>query len=415
MGLFTYATFIIARVEKKEGDRYGHRIKTMEVQEIQAEEKPPSQLPKGISPINLIAQVKNTVPFVFDPDWRLPSHSSHLHYLRSVARSLDDDPHREENFSHVEYFRLCLSAHHATCPSFVPTDVDNHIRLKLWLNTLSLDQRLAMADVVDESYLWDSSPVCTRIVTSPSGEKVSGLQGEWFSTAAAAYGALKRKAPERAEDIRVQILQEIKRETEIYRSLREARQGIEMLKAAGTLAHNLGDLDRVIEMWELPDEDPLRATAFKLGHEESVISDPDLIQAGNLNKALMAIESHRHFPLRQPRPLRRSADLLLPCSPFLDDWGAIIARHPGLAPEEVGEIADALVSGWEKLGGAVGYARALRGIEENFSGGTSRLYQNVPARTARVLKAGELRKLMVIPQTRFEAMWNNAALKFVSH
>ena len=59
----------------------------------------------------------------------------------------------------------------------------------------------------------------------------------------------------------------------------------------------------------------------------------------------------------------------------------------------------------------VGYARALAGMEQAFSGGLNRLTQYVPSRVARTLKAGPLRNLCAISRTRFESQWNQHGLK----
>ena len=360
--------------------------------------------PRGIAPDLLIRQVQNTVPFLFEPGFEPPQSAPHLTLLQTVAR----ESRSFEDFDLPSYFELCLSAHHGTVASFVPTDVDNHIRFKLWSPGTAEGTIARMVDHVEKSRHWDFRPVSCRFVTSPeSGERMSGHNGEWFSTAVAAYGATRRRATERALSIQGLILHEIEREAKIYLDFRKHRHGIGCLKAATILAHNLGDLDRVIELWNL------EADSFYQPHKVlSGVTDA-LWEAREMNKALMAIENHRHFALRVPRCLRRSADFLLPIAPFLDDWGASIATHPDLRPEEIGEIAEALVDGWEKLAEPVGYARALSGIEENFRGGLSQLAQNMPARNARKLKTGGLRTLVAVPKSRFEGYWNQAALKWL--
>src|SRR5205823_10984683 len=124
------------------------------------------------------------------------------------------------------------------------------------------------------------------------------------------------------------------REERIYADFRMRKDGINLLKTATVIAHNLGDLNRVAEMWGLPQDGSLFPT-----------TRPLIVEAGELNKAFMAVENHRHFALRVPRPLRRNADFLLPIGPFFDEWGAKIARHPELLPDEIGEIAEALTDG----------------------------------------------------------------------
>jgi hypothetical protein len=262
--------------------------------------------------------------------------------------------------------------------------------------------------------------------------------GEWFSVAAGAYGATRRRAPERAAEIAGMILREVRRHAEIYSDFSSARDGVGMLKTATLIAHNLGDLDRVLEMWNLPAEDPLVEAVFKMGHGSASgsgsasRSDPGrvLAQAGALNKSFMAHENHRHFALRAVKALRRSADLLLPIGPFFDAWGRTVARHPALSPAEVASVVSELVLGWERLGKAaaekalkaqqggpeappapVGYARALAGILDAFPGGMAALSKLIPARVERDLKSGPLRVLISVPQARFEENLNRAVHK----
>jgi len=276
-----------------------------------------------------------------------------------------------------------------------------------------------MADVVLESASWDPTPVSARIAKSKhEGEIISGHNGEWFSTAAGAYGALRKKSPEKAAEIGGAIQRELQREADIFLELKDARDGIELLKASTLIAHNLGDLDRVIEMWNLPVDDALRVQAFKLGHEKNGQFKNALFMAGQLNKLFMADENHRHFALRIPKALRRSQDFLLPVGPFFDDWGAVIAKHPLLNAKDIGEIVEALVSGWDKMQipneltkrTPVGYARALSGLIENYRGGFSAVSNLVPARVERILKAGPLRQQMSVAKRRFDEQWAAMAI-----
>lgn len=357
------------------------------------------RFPRGIAPHALLAQVRNTAPFIFSPDFPAPPY---VRELRLVAG---------DGIPHDRYFRLCLAAHFATVGTFVPTDVDNQIRFKLWHPGLDRATLERMADTVVESLSWDFRPVTTRWVRSPrTGEVLGGHHGEWFSVAVAAYGAFRRRDPERAAALAAGILGEMAREERIYGDLRAARDGIGLLKAATLIAHNLGDLDRVIEAWHLPEEDPLRAAAFKAGHERRPAFSGGLVEAGRLNKDMMAAENHRHFALRGPRPLRRSADLLLPVGPFFDDWGTRVARHPALEAPEVAAVVHALVAGWERLPGTVGYPRAIAGIQDAFPGGAAALAGHLPAKTGRALRSGLLRSLSAVPRRRFEEQWAQAAL-----
>lgn len=355
-------------------------------------------LHRGIHPKLLREQVENTAPFLSIGRTSAPN------WLKPLFANFEDS----DSFDYGSYFELSLCAHFATVATFVPTDVDSQIRFKLWNPSLPTEVLIQMAKLTLATCEWDFRSVSARWITSPKKQVLSGHYGEWFSVAAGAYGALRKRAPDQAAELAAAILREVQREAEIFSEFKTARDGIGMLKAATLIAHNLGDLDRVIDLWNLPEDDALREAVYKSGHPS--VSAKTLLEAGNLNKAFMAVENHRHFALRKPWCLRRNAEFLLPIGPFFDGWGARLARHPELRPEEIGEVAEALVEGWERLKGPVGYARALAGILENFPGGPNELSRHVPARIARTLKSGELRSLCSVSRVRFEEQWKHRAL-----
>ncbi|MEK6579767.1 MAG: hypothetical protein AABZ55_11115 [Bdellovibrionota bacterium] len=379
----------------------------------------PPEAPRGVLPSILLDQIKNTVPFIFDPVF---SHDE-IPFIAQI-KALAADPQRQ--FNHFEYYKLCLSAHHATVASYVPTDVDNQIRFKLWYPVLPTAVLVQMTEIVLQSRAWNNRPVSARWVVGPTtGIFLSGHHGEWLSTAAGAYSSLRKRAPDTAARVAGEIVSEVQNHALVFEDFKKSRDGLGLIRAAGIIAHNLGDLDRVLEMWNVSDDDPLRAAVFKCGHRlEGQGPTPyrsALTQAGQLNKTHVSHENHRHFALRSVKSLRRSADLLLPMGPFFDPWGARVAKHPALSPKDVGLIVETLAFGWEKLQAAaetpalapVGYARALAGIIENFPGGFNALSTYVPARIERSLKSGALRAQISIPQKRFEEQRAQIALNAV--
>lgn len=373
--------------------------------------------PRGISLKILLGQIDNTIPFLtVDSSFADPS-EPYLRILES-SRALDA---ADQELSHLQYFEACIAAHWATVASFVPTDVDQQIRFRLWHPALPLSVIEAMAERVLEAKRWDARRLSTRFQHSPeTGEGLSGHDGEWFSVAAAAYGALRKKAPASSEIIRAAIVSELEREANVFLDLERAKDGLGILRASTLIAHNLGDLDRVIEMWGLKETDPLHAAAFDVGNRKSdTLSSKHceaLLRAGNLNKKWMASENPRHFALRKPRGLRKSRDLLLPIGPFFDEWGAKTSRHPALTESDVGETVEALLDGWERLAGfpetpTWGYPRAIAGILSGFRGGLSSLSKSIPSRVSKALASGKLRPFLDLPQARFEAQWATRALK----
>lgn len=366
------------------------------------------KLPRGIAPEILYQHVENTVPFLFAGEAPRAPYSDFLLDRRG-----------QTDFTHEEYFKLCLAAHYTTVASFVPTDVDNQIRKHLWHPDLPLEASTRMAEHVLASRQWDFRPWTERFQEA-EGATVSGHQGEWFSVAVGAYAAHREKAPELAERVKQEILAELRLESRIFSSLKKKKDGVGLLRAAPLIAHNLGDLDRVIDQWELPKNDSLRLAAYKLGHETNSAfgaAQEALLEAGNLNKAFTASENHRHYPLRKPKCLRRARDLFLPLGPFFDAWGERVARHPALAPEDVAEVADALLEGFEKLSSPkvplYGYARALSGILRAFPGGPRKLGDYLPAKAAKKLASGLIAELGRPSPESFQAAWAKKALNFL--
>ena len=381
------------------------------------------RLPRGISPRLLLDAVRNTIPFLFDPpaDEPLPdlSRAPHLQRLRAMAQRLVTDP--EPELSHHDYYMLCLSAHHATVSSLVPTDVDNQIRLKLWPPALPIEGVLALTDELLLSRAWDPRAVSHRHVTGPqSGRLLCGHSGEWLSTAGAAYACLRSRQHPAAQRVADAIWEELNTEAEIFRELQRARDGIGVLKAATIIAHNAGDLDRVLDMWEVPAKDPFRLKVYRSGLDDASRFEGSLVLAGALNKAYIAVENHRHFVLREPRCLRRRARFLVPLGPFLDEWGQTVGASPHLEPEEKAEIIRWLVEGYERLNpskpgpdksvGPVGYARALAGMLECLPGGMNALEDLLPSRVFKALKAGPLHQKIAVPRRRFEEQWRALGL-----
>ena len=371
---------------------------------------------RGISPELLVSQVRNTAPYVLDEPPSAPEVSATppAAFIREYART------EPASLSHFEYFRLCLSAHYLTCATPVPTDVDNQIRRKLWAPNLPLATALEMAQLVLDSHEWDFLPLTSRTSYGAAGTEwehvpLNGHLGEWFTVAAGAYAALGHYRAQDAKTLRDSLLdaiaREIERHSEVFGSLWRAKDGLGALLASVSIAHDFGDLDRVIDMWDVPIADPLRLrfhklTASPFGPEKELRYAGRLWTAGELYKAVidgssMALENHRHFALRKPRALRAKPELRVPIAPFLDGWGATVAST--LGDESLLEVLDALVQGSERLRDTVGYARALRAIEQ----ARPELRERIdPLRK----KSPRLRAVLATTREDFEARWNAAAL-----
>jgi hypothetical protein len=380
-----------------------------------------AHLPRGIAPDLLLSQVKNTMPYLFESE--VADTALGRFAPAQIFRAYAEEP--GQALSHFEYFRLCVSAHYLTCATPVPTDVDNQIRHKLWPQALPVDTALEMSAFVLESRRWDFTVVTTRFVRGAAGtewgsQALSGHLGEWFTIASAAYCALGRyaepEARERRQALFDAITDEVKRHSEIFGTLWRAKEGIACLKAAASIAHNFGDLDRVMDMWELSVGDPLRLEFYKLGvtpfdSNGNLRYLGRLWTAGELYKSTiggsaMAFENHRHFALRKPKCLRLSPECLIPTGPFFDDWGRQVARFlatpEGKPSEATLEVVDALKHGWERLPRTLGYGRALRGMLDAHPA-------DLPLED--LMKSHAARAVLEISQERFERKWNDEALQ----
>lgn len=370
----------------------------------------------------LLSQVKNTIPFAFAADADL-HHGPGREYLVCLREAdlREAEGGGADLLSHVDYFRLCLSAHWATVGSFAPMDLDAVLRFKLWHPSLPAPTLEAMARVALEAYRWDESALSRRWVQSPnSAHRISAHQGEWLAVAVAAYAVTRHRAPAVAAELLEAIRFELTREASTYLEMKRARDGVALLKGATLVAHNLGDFDRAVEAWGLDADDPLAAFAYPAsrgGAEQIRRFSGAFAEAGRLNRDYMAAENHRHFALRAPRCLRRSETLLAPVAPFFDEWGSVLARNAALRPVEIAETVAALVQGWERLKGPEalaithGYPRAVAGILDALPGGLSDLAGLLPASAERHLKSGLFHSLVSVPRARFEEQWAQKALK----
>lgn len=373
------------------------------------------QPPRGIAPELLVSQVRNTAPYLFDPAWSAQHPELPLNPLFQPT----------EGLSHFEYFRLCLTSHLLSCATPVPTDVDLQIRSKLWHEKLPVETTLQMANLVLDCRKWDLRAVSQRHIFGSSGspwaaEVLSGHLGEWFTVAAAAYGALSRCQDPLVTPTKQAIFEaisdEVHRHSEIFASLWAAQDGLGCLKASAQIAHNLGDLDRVMDLWELSSVDPLRLQFYKLtshalDHQQKLRYRGRLWVAGELYKSeiggsAMALENHRHFALRKPRVLRQSREFLIPIGPFFDAWGEGLARSLTDQPSELLEVVQALIQGWQRLEKTVGYGRALVGIFKELPE-----LRDEAAGLAPQLKVKRNRRLLEVSQEAFEAQWNSEALR----
>jgi hypothetical protein len=368
-------------------------------------------LSKGIAVSTLQGLVKNTAPFIFE---ETPTPATR--YIEILSKEKTD-------LNSLEYYEFCIAAHFATVGTFVPTDVDLAIREKLWRKISTPEEFAPMWNLVQEFARWDETLVSNRVVRTESGKKLSGHQGEWFSIAMGAYGTAVKKVHSFVPEIRNQIESLVKEHEDALREFREkllAEPNIQnarnYLDGVAAVAHNLGDLDRMFDLWEIGEIDVLKRRVYRCGHDDARSPREEFLLAGKIYKEMLANENHRHFPLREPKCIRRSSKFLLNYGPFLDDWGSKIV--PLLNEGELREVAESLIVGWKRLNPksiytSQGYARALAGMVSAFPRGRADLESVLSPSLKKELNEGGLRTLMGVSRAQYEKQWVSKLIRLL--
>jgi hypothetical protein len=346
----------------------------------------------GIANSILVAQVRNTAEWL----WTSPAAQP----LIAIFSTALDEPDGVAG-AEVRTLRLRLAAHYATVATFVPTDVDAHIRHHQWTAIDDGDVFAAARACIDEAAGRDPTLVSARVT-----EGVSGHDGEWFSVRAGALGrALQLGLTAEAAAFAGHIDAELDREERLFAAaVADGAPARTTLALATTLAHNLGDLSRVVEAWPkaLADHE-YRDRFARLGHADGVRRRAAFVLAGELNKEIMALENHRFLALRKARALRRSRELLLPVGPWFDDWGELIARTPLLDDDDRGEVVGALIELHLWSPRQEGCLRALAGIHRETRGGLASYLAALPARVRKEALRGRIREALDVSPRHFAA------------
>jgi hypothetical protein len=360
--------------------------------------------PAGIAPTLLLEQVKGTAGWAFTLDPPLPA-------AGILANAPEIEKRWRANAATEEYFVALLAAHFTTVATFCPTDVDVRIRQIVWAGLAK--ERLASAVTrVEEIARWSVPPVSARHVVI-DGEVLAGHQGEWFSVLAGALGrALALGDAAIVERATAWIEAELAREARLVTFARKNASAQELLSVVTTVAHNVGDLSRVVDTWAPAQaESELGLRYRRLGHEEGARFDGAFLYAGNLNKARMALENHRFLPLRAPKALRRERAFLLPFGPYFYDWGRVIGSTPLLDDVERAEILLALVRVHERRTEEQGCLRAIAGIDAACAGGVDKLAAHWPASERSSLARGGIKLALRLAEPDFLAKFHAGVVR----
>jgi len=375
---------------------------------------------KFITPAQLLDLVRNTAPFLEDrrftpPPGRLHTLANSPEGFLAILFAADrvNDPALTEEERLVDYFALCLAAHHATVATYVPTDVDTKIRGLLWKETRDPDVLAAMMKVAHAMHGWSLKGISTRWDNLHGNGPLSGHDGEWLSVITGGLGrCLAAGRDEDVERAAAAIDAELEREALVFRlALAEPGQELVTLRLAMSITHNLGDVDQGMGFWEAPRlQAPYEARFARLAHENKNRYQGTFQLAAQLYRTALATEGHRHYPLREVRALRSSPDLLLPLSPFLDDWGGLAGRHPALNDEDRAQYLEALVTGCKKVANQVGYYRAIAGFQERAPREFEKASHEMASSAQKLMRDGRFRQLVAVPRASFESSMKKKVL-----
>jgi hypothetical protein len=195
---------------------------------------------------------------------------------------------------------------------------------------------------------------------------------------------------------------ELTREARLVTFARKHGTAQDLLSVVTTVAHNLGDLSRIVDTWPAAHAASRLGLRYRrLGHEDGARFDGAFVFAGNLNKERMALENHRFLPLRGPRALRRERAFLLPFGPYFYEWGRLLGSTKLLDDDERAEILLALVRVHELRTEEQGCLRAIAGMSSAVSGGVDRLARLWPADRRSSLGRGGVKLALRVAEADF--------------
>jgi hypothetical protein len=349
---------------------------------------------RGVTPALLFSQVQSTAPWALLAEAGNPA-AAFLNDVAGVQKSWKD------NRDPVGHLRFMLAAHYTTVATYVPTDVDTNIREHAW-SALSGEKFLRAVHVALEASHWPLAPISERVV-HVDGEALSGHQGEWFSVLAGALGRALTLGDQEAIRLTSEWIDtEIEREARLIEFAQKQKEPRTLLSAATVVAHNLGDLSRVVDTWNPKFQNSEQGLRYHhLGFREDGAFSKVFGTVTELNKRWMALENHRFLTLRVPRALRRARSLLLPIGPYFFDWGRMLGDTPVLSDPERAEVLLALLQMHARRTTEHGCLRAIAGMNQSASGGVARLAKLLPPADQSMLRLGGVVTALKQKETAF--------------
>lgn len=225
----------------------------------------------------------------------------------------------------IDYFALCMASHFCTVATYCPTDVDSKIRGHCWMDP-SEEVIYAQFQILKNAlFSWDVDAVSKRNMMIRGIDKdrpISGHDGEWLGVLGGAWGAFLRFGnKEMADEVEGLMNDELHREAAAFRYVRGLEPSVAsdtaLLKLSAILTHNVGDVDQGLNYWQMNAEgisafETQKLKFSRLAHERNERFGGEFFRAKIIYKELLSAEGHRHYPLREPKCLRMTPDLMLP-------------------------------------------------------------------------------------------------------
>ena len=311
-----------------------------------------------------------------------------LYILNSYLHQSEESLKQTKAIKWYEYFLLCLSAHWGSVMTFVPTDVDNKIRIKLWNDTEKRSVIEKMIKAVLHLPKWDMSCVSRRTFKDQEWGHLSGHNGEYLTVLGGALGCCNfRGWFDLIEIVENKIDEELARENQIFNKYVALKgKEIDLLKVSAIITHNVGDLLRAIGMWNCD-----LSVIIKYKKKYMMILNKNdkgyhFFEAGLIYKEFSVHDNGRHLVLRDPKFLRNSEEYLLPIGPFFEEWGEMIGRNPTLKEEDIISIINSLLDGAERIPLQKGYTRALAGMNRTLPKGVKEFDKKIQKQGLKMLR-----------------------------
>ena len=313
----------------------------------------------------------------------------------------------------VDDAALRLASHFVACSTHAPSPWEPELSARLW-SCVDEDAALdAMVELVLALRTWELAGVSARILKCGPYGTISEHDGERLGILAAGYvRLLARGDTSRAGRLCAEIEDELQREARLFGWLsRQPHRELDLLQVAGCLVHTAIRLDQGLSHVDPRHEKGAHRQSWAGLCGEGFRQFGGIFgQAAALHETRLACETHGYTSLRSMERLREDAKWLMPTAPFLDGWGRALAADADFDEEARAWVVSGLLHAHRETPGQAGCARALAGLGAPLAPARrgrvlERYRPYLGASARRILKDGDLRRRIAVPQAAFEARY----------